>query len=261
MNSEQERKTQARQSFIREYPNIDVLCSATRASVLMRLLDKKSQLYNAPSPLIGDIDEIYAVSTSSEEFIHRCVTYIYMLKENQLPNDTIIRIHASNFFIACRRNTVNQLLCFIAEYPSIKQYSRGFDYTHMASKFKEYCTTWDEDRNKLIERRIKESERLSRVSDADCGITALEEYLRTSCMEGVDIRQSPLYKMRPIYRSLIDRIVGTTDLSSPEATEAHYLINASEQRIRENRKHLPAWLLSREEIIEFSKQKKATEIF
>lgn len=252
MTDLQLRKELAEQNLVTEYPSIDSLCGATRSSILIQLLDRKAQLYDAPSPEIGEIGRIYKDCNASERFLKQCMIYLYVLKENISPNDTIVRIHASNFFIACRHNTVNQLLCFVADYPSMKQFSRGFDYTHFASKFKEYCCDWVDQQNKILERKHKEEERLTNLPQGTTGRDALLLYLEAACSRGVDIRQSPLYGRSKEYKAFIDSIARKYQGFSQEATDAHYRTNEIAASVRWNRRNLPTWLLSMDEIIDFS---------
>lgn len=254
MTEQEQKKELAEQNLLREYPNIDCLCGATRSSILIEMLDRKSQLYDSPSPTIGRINKIYSDKSASERLLKQCITYLYVLKENQPPNETTVRIHASNFFISCRHNTVNQLLCYIAEYPSMKQYSKGFDFTHFSSKFKEYCNEWNDNQNKILEAKYKEEEILANMSVGETGIECLRKYFQGIYMQGVDIKKSPLYGQRKEYAEMIDAIVGDADISDPDETERHYGFERTKEEIKNNRRKLPRWLLSPEEREEFASE-------
>lgn len=255
MTEQQQLKEQTEQSLLRQYPNIDILCSATRASVLAEIVERKDMLYNYPSPTIEELNKIYHDSAAYEKLLKRCITYVYILKENQTPSDTTIRIHASNFYIACKKNTVNQLLCFIAEFPSMKQYSRGFDYSNFAARFKEYCTEWIAIQNKLLEAKYQEENRLAELRQGNStGAENATAYLKEIYAKSVDITKGSLYKRNEACKKIIDGIVGDTNTSNEEATEDFYQFQKEQVEIRERRKRLPVWLLTKEEIKEFSEE-------
>lgn len=256
MTEQEIKKEQAEQNLIRAYPNIDVLCDATRASVLVDLLDRKDKLYNYPFPTIADINKIYHDDHASEKLLKRIITYLYALRENQAPSDTIARIHASNFYIACRKNTVTQLLCFVAEYPSMRQYSRGFDYSNFASRFKEYCNEWIDYQNRIIEAMYQEADRLSSLTTNKIGKENRLEYLRETYKKGVDLRKGGLYSYDEVFRKEINAIIGDNDISNPETTKEYYACQYQkyDEEVRERRKKLPVWLLSKKEIKEYAEE-------
>lgn len=254
MNEQQTRKEQAEQNLIRDYPNIDILCNATKASVLSELTDRIAQLYITPSPQIADINKIYSDGYASEKLLKKCITYIFILKESQSPNEMIVRIHASNFYTVCRHNTVNQILCFIADYPSMKQYSKGFDYTHFASKFKEFCNEWRDNQNRILEAKYQEQDRLSSLSTGITGEESLREYLQCTYKKGVDIKQGSLYSWNEKCKHTIDKIVGDASSSNQDMTEEFYGIGKWQEEIKAKRKKLPIWCLTKQEIIEFAEE-------
>lgn len=193
MNNE-ERRRKGKELLINAYPDKKKLLDATSGIVLSALLDRKTELYSEPCPTVGELADIYDDQSIGADFAKRAVVYMFFLKENAMPTDGVIKVHSGNFFVVCKNKTINQVLCFLAEYPSMRQFGKGFDYSHFVGEFKDYCTEWYRQTNLRIEERLKreESERKTEEGHAN-GIDNLRHYVDGLIRRGIDPRRGGLY--------------------------------------------------------------------
>lgn len=243
MNKEEKEK----EYILRLYPSFDDLLRATSAMNLISLVNNKLSLYMQPCPKVEDLNVIYRIGNATERFAKRCIVYIYTIKENNNPVDNILNIMASNFLATCSRKTVNEVLCFLCEYPSIKQFGKGFDYTHFSSEFKAYCDCWYVEKNKVIEAQLKDGEEQRNRVSGVTGIEALILYIHELIEKKVDIRQGGLYSKEYGFSALVDKIAPTEYETDDNATEKFYGFMNLENEIYERRRKLPQELLTEEE--------------
>lgn len=191
MNDEHDR--QATAYLLGKFPTVQHLLNATSSATLMELQNNKARLYLQPCPKIDDLNGIYKTN-AVEQFLQRVITYVFILKENTAPLDTFRNVSASNFKIVCNQRTVNQVLCFIGEYPSIRQFGKGFDYTHFSDSFNTYCQRWTDGMNEQLGLQEERRKASTPQSDGPTGADGLRAYFQQLKARGIDFRQSVFCK-------------------------------------------------------------------
>lgn len=274
MTNEQQRG-QATSYLTGKFPTVQHLLNATNSATLMELLANKARLYLQPCPTIDDLNGIYK-SNAAETLLQRIFTYVFVLKENTPPMDNVKTALASNFRIVCNGKTVNQLLCFVAEYPSMRQFGKGFDYTHFADSFSTYCQKWQDGINEQLGLQEEQRKKSETAAEGPTGVDGLRLYFQKLKSQGVDFRQSVFCKASKIKQpasrkkskqALEDFDLGISATANAIADELErdgYKPNSQatydyyerprlerEEQIKRNRKRLARKFLTPEEVTAF----------
>lgn len=245
-------KQEASQYLLSKYPTHTALMESTKATNLCALVSDKCTLYTTPCPTVNELGDVYGLFDVSQMFCRRCIDYIYTLKENARPDSQTETIAASNFLVVCGKETINKVLCFLAEYPSVRQFGKGFDYTHFASEFKRYCDTWEIEKNKIIESQIKKEKDNITYTGAT-GANALRICVAELLSRKVDVRQGGLYNCTaPMIRHIIESMIPDGFTPDINATERHYRFLERDNNLYERRRSLPEYVLTAEEISEYN---------
>lgn len=248
-----ENKNKAQQCLLDMFATIGELTNALNdSSTVSAFQARKQQMYLLSSPAVEDLADIYHIGDAPIQFVSMCIRYVYALKENQMPSEQIKNYMAGSFLAQCHSKTVNQVLCFVSEYPSIKQYSTRFDFTTLSQSFATFCNAWDEERNKMLDAQYK-AEQTAAQSTAGkvVGMAALVEHLRTINARGIDIRQSALYNGKYAdkdYVRLAEKIIQENPVTPDYvATDKYYGWSEHNEQVSINRRHLPDMFLTPEE--------------
>lgn len=211
------RDAEARQR--RYFPTLPSLLGALgKSNVLSYYMASRDELLMADSPVLSDLPAIYGDRGAALGLVTAAVRYVYALKENALPMAGTLEVAAGNFMALCETATVDQLLSFAVEFPTVRQYSRGFVYTDMASAWREFRQRWQVERNKAIERaeKLRQRESGTAPSGEPTGRDALRGYVTDLYARGVDVRYMPLYvygHMSPSMRREIETLTPPPSLA------------------------------------------------
>lgn len=249
------KKDLAADNLRRRFRDRAAILAATNSTSLSIISMKKSFLIGEPCPTVAELTDIYCSDSLPMEFVRTIIRHVYMLKENRLPGGNIETVQAETFLSECSAKGVWLCLCFVAEYPAMRQFGKGFDYTHFSSSFRDYAHWWTQAVNRKIDTIITEKQR--RRDEARAALNGWDElakYVQRLIDEGIDPRQGGLYMSGKSggARSLIDRMCAGHTFN-PDKTAAHarrccVSRDDFEASARERRLHLPDWLLTPEEL-------------
>lgn len=244
MRDAEENKRKARETaeFKNMFPTLqDLLSAPSRSNVLSYYRKYKANMYAKRWPIVSDLPTIYSATDAADLFVSRCVWFVFSVKENvAVGNGGGVLQNIIPLFSANNNDCmVEQLLCFISEYPSMRQFGHGFDYTHFAATFDSYKRDWAEERNRLLEederRRRKE---LGKKSGVPTGVDALVMYMQTLLDRGIDARESPLYKSNTgiagEFKKVADMMMPQDFIPNAEETKKYYELDACPTRNTDN---------------------------
>lgn len=250
----QQLKQQAADNLRHRFRDRNAILGATAAAALSLVVTRKSQLVIEPCPTIAELAMVYCSDSLPMDFVRTLIRHTYLLKENQLPSGNVETVQAGAFLAECSKKTVWQCLCFVAEYPSIKQFGKGFDYSHFSASFREYSAEWTAATNRKLEAIItRKQKETDQKRAAINGGEQLEAYIRSLISQGIDPRQGGIYTSghAPTARATIDRLCdGHTFDPVRTAAYAHRCCTTREDFARQaaaRRARLPDWLLTEEE--------------
>lgn len=247
-------KKESAENLRRRFRDRAAILAATNAATLSVVTAKKSLLLVEPCPAVAELAEVYFSDSLPMEFVRSIIRHVYMLKENRLPDANIETVQAGAFYGECRTKTIWQCLCFVADYPAMRQFGKGFDFTHFSSAFRDYSQQWMQAVNAKIGAIITEKQkRRNEARAALNGWDELAKYVQSLIQQGIDPRQGGIFTSgrSPVARSLISQLCqGRT--FNPEATAAyaHRCRTSPEDfqaSVLERRLHLPDWILTPQE--------------
>lgn len=248
------KKDEAFRNLRKRFHDRTAIMGATNSTTLAVIAMKKAVLLGEPCPTVAQLAEVYGQKDVPMEFVRQLVRHVYLLKENRLPEGSVETVQAGAFLVECSRRSVWQCLCFLAEYPGMRQYGKGFDYSHFSSAFRDYSADWTDAINRRASAILAEEQRRKdEARAATDGWTSLKAYVQSLIDSGTDPRHGGLYLSGKVsgLRQMVDAMCqGKTfdDLKT-----ASYGINccatreAFLQSVRERRLRLPDWLLTQEE--------------
>lgn len=233
------------------YPTIQGLLN-----MVGKLPNTKDRLYQQPCPAIEDLNDIYRVN-ADVQLMQRVFNNIYVLRTCVNAPTLLVESLTTNFLTMFSKRTVDQLLCFIVEYPSLRQYGSGFDYSTFADGFNTFCREWEAEKNRQIAKQQEQEMQSGLRSDGVVGVDALRQYFEMLKGMGVNFAQSPLCKRRgelaEVANAITKELLRDGWKPNKQATRDYYEQPKADwdARVRQNRKRLARKFLADDEVKEF----------